>query len=187
LLQDDDDVDKNQTQVDINHIIANIHQYSGSGVQKLVQNLKRRNIAENQNQRGDDDEQADDQWPSAEPASRLANAKNSTASMKHSTKQSTKHSKRQSMTQGGQRAQKDTVDATNLGQEFQLNYQYDKDSLWKYSWGLQNPRLTKLQEGGLGRPVGMTYAGLAHTGKKLAFGDEVSRTKRAKVADIFKD
>ena len=56
-------------------------------------------------------------WPSAEPATRAATTKNSDAKNK------------------GRPATRETEDAVGPGKELTLDYQYDKDSLWKYSWG----------------------------------------------------
>ena len=154
--------DKNLGQVDINHIITNIHQYSGSGIQKLVQNLKRRNAHDNQNTQ-DEEEDVDDLWPSTEPAARAATTKNSDAKNKQ-----------------GRPATREAEDDPATAKD-KLDYQYDKDSRWKYRWGQQKPRLARLQEGGVGHSLGMKYASLAHTNKRLSFAAEVPRSKRTKV------
>ena len=68
--------------------------------------------------------------------------------------------------------------------ELKLDFQYDKDSSWKYNWAQQNPKLSKVQEGGVGAPLGMRYASLAHTNKHLSFATEVTRDKRAKMQTL---
>ena len=76
------------------------------------------------------------------------------------------------------------MDRTNRNDVMQNDLRIDKDSSWKYSWANQNPKLSKIQEGGVGMPLGMKYASLAHTSKQLSFASEVTRDKRARIQTL---